>query len=52
MERRKNENPRLLGFFYFTAVVAIWISYSVMGEVWLDDVKLINNNSLFVSFVG
>ena len=52
MERRKNENPRLLGFLYFAAVVAIWISYSVMGELWLDDVKLINNNSLFVSFIG
>jgi len=52
MDRRKNENPRLTGFFYFAVVVAIWILYSVMGELWLDDVKLINNNSLFVSFAG
>ena len=52
MDRRKISSHRLLGILNFLAVVVIWISCSVMAELWLDDVKLINNNSLFVSFVG
>jgi drug/metabolite transporter (DMT)-like permease len=52
MDSRKNRSNKLLGVLCFVAVIAIWISYSVMAELWLDDVKIIENNSLFVSFVG
>jgi len=45
-------SKKLIGLIYFAVVISLMIAQSIMAEIWLDDVKLIYNNSLFVNFCG